>query len=146
MAGRKQNALPRSDEMTHNSWKLGYLAGLQLCSRPAFEVFVLGGGEPDVCGCRIVDRRGIKMYFYSRSSLDPGSVYVEPPSNRMSPLHHAILARAGEGAPETPYHPLSQRSHILGELGLPQGSHLLYISARALLKHSTSRARTQLDK
>ena len=83
------------------------------------------------------------MYFYSRSSLDPGSVYVEPPSNRMSPLHHAILARAGEGAPETPNHSLSQRSLILG---LPQGSHLLYISARALLKYSTSRARTQLDK
>ena len=83
------------------------------------------------------------MYFYSRSSLDPGSVYVEPPSNRITPLYHAILARVGDGGARNP---LSQRSHILGELGLPQGSHLLYISARALLKHSTSRARTQLDK
>lgn len=47
------------------------------------------------------------MYFYSRSSLDPGSVYVEPPSNRITPLYHAILARVGDGGrpkpPITPY-------------------------------------------
>ena len=84
------------------------------------------------------------MYFYSRSSLDPGSVYVEPPSNRITPLYHAVLARVGDGGARNPLSPpISTFPYSRTPTGIAPS---LYVSARALLKHSTTRARTQLDK
>ena len=84
------------------------------------------------------------MYFYSRSSLDPGSAYVEPPSNRITPLYHAILVRVGDGGARNPLSPpISTFPYSRTPTGIAPS---LYVSARALLKHSTSRARTQLDK
>ena len=131
-----------NDPQQLEAWLLSW--GYSCVAAPLLKCSFDLGGEPDVCGWRRVDRRGIKMYFYSRSSLDPGGVYVELPSNRISPLHHAILARVGDGGARNPLSPpISTFPYSRTPTGIAPS---LYVSARTLLKHSTSRARTQLDK